>query len=215
VKNNGDIAGDSEYYTVGNAKQKAYRYLSLRAHSAREIEKKLKQKGFPDAVIKEALEKLFELKYLDDALFATQWARNLAVNKLWGNRKIIASLQEKGVAADLIEAAIATVRSEMPEESAITLLIEKRVKTLKINDDCHFDQREKSMSRSERGISKIPRRVASRNDTDEEIYKGFTAARQKNIPWQIKEKKRIFQGLLGRGFPAGLILSRLGNTLVE
>lgn len=164
MRNSSDIAATSGYFTVNNAKQKAYRYLSLRAHSAREIEKKLKQKGFPDAVIKEALEKLFELKYLDDALFASQWARNLAVNKLSGNRRIIASLQEKGIAEDLIAEAIDAVRSEMPEEEAVALLIKKR-----------------------RG----------------QIKSGLT---------DFKEKKRIFQSLMGRGFPAGLILQKIGKN---
>jgi regulatory protein len=167
VKNKDDVTGNSGYYTLNNAKQKAYRYLSLRAHSASEIERKLRQKGFPDAVIKEALEKLFELKYLDDALFATQWARNLAVNRLAGNRKIIASLQEKGIAAELIEAAITAVRSEMPEEEAVALLVKKKRAKMK---------------------SGLP---------------------------DIKEKKRIFQSLLGRGFPAGLILNKLGKIPEE
>jgi regulatory protein len=167
MKNNSDIAGDSGYYTLNNAKQKAYRYLSLRAHSASEIEKKLRQKGFPDAVIKEALEKLCDLKYLDDALFAIQWARNLAVNRLAGNRKIIASLQEKGVAADLIAEAIEVVRSELPEEDAVALSIKKK------------------------------------------------RARNKSGLPEMKEKKRIFQSLLGRGFPAGLILNKLGKIPEE
>jgi regulatory protein len=160
-------AKSADYFNLNNAKQKAYRYLSLRAHSSKEIEKKLRQKGFPSAVIKEALEKLFELKYLDDALFAIQWARNQAVNRLAGNRKIIASLQEKGVAAELIQAAIATVRGEMPEEEAVALLIKKK------------------------------------------------RAKIKSGPQDIKEKKRIFQSLMGRGFPAGLIINQLGKIPEE
>ncbi len=150
-----------------SARQKAYRLLSLRARSTGEIEKKLREKGFTAAVIKEALEKLCDLKYLDDTSFASQWARNLAVNKLWGNRKIIASLKEKGIAAHLIGKAIEEVRQEIPEEEAIDGLIKKKMTGRKIDLQ------------------------------------------------DIKEKKRIFQNLLGRGFPAGLILSRLGNILVE
>ena len=157
----------SDYLDLHNAKQKAYRLLSLRPHSAHEIEKKLREKGFPAAVIKEALEKLHELKYLDDVSFASQWARHLAVNNLWGNRKISAGLQTKGISAGLISDAIELARSEMPEEEAIALLIQKK------------------MAGKKYGIK------------------------------DIKEKKRIFQSLLGRGFPAGLILSRLGNILVE
>ena len=155
------------YLDLPHAKQKAYRLLSLRPHSAREIEKKLREKGFPAAVIKEALEKLHELKYLDDVAFTSQWARHLAVNKLWGNRKIFADLQTKGVTANQIDDAIAAARSEMPEDEAVTLLIKKK-----------------------------------------------TAGKKCSLQ-DIKVKKRIFQSLLGRGFPAGLILSKLGKIPEE
>lgn len=108
------------------AKQRAYRLLSMRPHSEKELEKKLRDKGFPAPVIKEALEKLSDLQYLNDASFAVQWARNLAVNRLWGNRKIKAGLQEKGVAAGLISDAVDLVRQELSEEDAIARLIRKK-----------------------------------------------------------------------------------------
>jgi len=149
------------------AKQKAYRLLSLRPHSEKELGKKLREKGFPAVVIKEALEKLHDLKYLNDASFAIQWARNLAVNKLWGNRKIIASLQEKGVAARLIDDAIASARQDLSEEEAIAVLVKKR------------------------------------------------AAKKKSAAFDIKEKQRIFQSLMGRGFPPGLILNKIGKAAEE
>ena len=149
------------------AKQKAYRLLSLRPHSEKELEKKLRDKGFPAAVIKEALEKLHDLKYLNDASFAIQWARNLAANKLWGNRKIAASLREKGVAAHLIDDAVASARKELSEEEAIDLLIKKR------------------------------------------------AAKKETAAFDVKEKPRIFQSLMGRGFPPGLILNKLGKAAEE
>ena len=141
--------------------------MSLRPHSERELEKKLRGKGFSATVVKEALEKLHELKYLNDASFADQWARNLAVNKLWGNRKIIASLREKGVATKLINAAIEEARREISEEEALRVLIRKKM------------------------------------------------AREKLDTIAIKEKKKIFQSLLGRGFPAGLILNKLGKSAEE
>ena len=149
------------------AKQKAYRLLALRPHSEKELEKKLREKGFPAVVIKETLEKLYDLKYLNDASFAGQWARNLAVNKLWGNRKIIASLQEKGIAAQLIDDAIATVRLEIAEEEAIAVLVKKK------------------------------------------------AAKKKPAAFNVKEKHKIFQSLMGRGFPPGLILNKLGKAAEE
>jgi len=166
-KTKGGTADDSGLYKLENALQKAYRLLALRAHSVHEIEKKLWGKGFSAAVIKEALEKLHELKYLDDDSFACQWARNLAVNKLCGNRKIIASLKEKGIAAPLIDKAMEEIRQEISEEEAVGFLIKKKMTGKKINLQ------------------------------------------------DIKEKKRIFQNLLAKGFPAGLILNKLGRIPEE
>ena len=149
------------------AKQKAYRLLSLRPHSEKELEKKLREKGFPAVVVKETLEKLHDLKYLNDASFANQWARNLVVNKLWGNKRVIASLREKGVAADLINLSIEKAREELSEEEAIEILIKKK------------------------------------------------ATRNKLSAFDIKEKQKIFQSLMGRGFPPGLILNKLGRIKKE
>jgi regulatory protein len=129
-----------KFLDLAAALQKAYRLLSLRPHSEKELEKKLREKGFPAVVIKETLEKLHDLKYLNDASFATGLARNLAVNKLWGNRKIIASLQEKGIAAQLIDDAIAAARLEISEDEAIAVLVQKKVSKKK---PAVFDIKEK------------------------------------------------------------------------
>ena len=149
------------------AKQKAFRLLSLRPHSEKELEKKLREKGFPAVVIKETLEKLHDLKYLNDESFANQSARNLVVNKLWGNKKIMASLREKGLTADLIDSSIDQAREELPEEEAIEILIRKK------------------------------------------------AAKRKSAALDFKEKQKIFQALMGRGFPPGLILNKLGRIKKE
>lgn len=149
------------------ARQKAFRLLSLRPHSEKELEKKLREKGFPAVVVKETLEKLLDLKYLNDASFANQWARNLVVNKLWGNKKVAASLREKGVAADLIDEALEKARGELSEEAAIEIFIKKK------------------------------------------------AAKRKTAAWDFKEKQKIFQALLGRGFPSSLILNKLGRIKEE
>ena len=158
---------EADYLDLNRALQKAYRLLSLRPHSEKELEKKLREKWFPAAVVQEALEKLRNMQYLSDASFAGQWAHNLAVSKLWGNRKITASLREKGVDADLIADAMEKVRQELSEETALAVLIKKKT------------------------------------------------AGKKSAVIDMKEKKKIFQSLLGRGFPAGLILNKLGERAEE
>ena len=88
----------------------------------------------------------------------------MAVNKLRGNRKLIASLREKGVAPQLMDGAIDAARLEISEEEAIAVLVRKK------------------------------------------------AAKKKPVTFDIKEKQRIFQNLMGRGFPPGLILNKLGKA---
>jgi regulatory protein len=165
--NSEDGTKGAGYLDLNHALQKAYRLLSLRPHSEKELKKKLREKNFPAAVVQEALEKLRNMQYLSDASFAGQWARNLAVSKFCGNRKIIASLREKGLAADLITEAMEKVRQEFSEETALAVLIKKKT------------------------------------------------AGKKSAEIDLKEKKKIFQSLLGRGFPAGLILNKLGERAEE
>jgi regulatory protein len=70
--------------------------------------------------------RLRELKFLDDEFFARGWARNLAVNRLLGNRRIEASLREKGMTRELIEQVITEVREELSEQKALLALLRKK-----------------------------------------------------------------------------------------
>jgi regulatory protein len=88
---------------------------------------KLREKGFDESVVDGVTARLRELNYLDDESFARQWARNLAVNKLFGNRRIEASLMEKGIPQPLIRQVLGEVREELTEREAIILLIRKKV----------------------------------------------------------------------------------------
>ena len=110
------------------ARQKALRYLLYRGRSIKEVQAKLAQKGFDDAVIKKVVDRFTDLGYLNDKNFARQWAKSLAVSRLWGDRKIEISLIEKGISRDLIKEAIAEVREEKDEKLAIEELVEKRLR---------------------------------------------------------------------------------------
>ncbi len=110
------------------ARQKALRYLLYRGRSIKEVQARLAQKGFDDAVIKKVVDRFTDLGYLNDKNFARQWAKSLAVSRLWGDRKIEISLIEKGISRDLIKEAIAEVREEKNERCAIEELIEKRLR---------------------------------------------------------------------------------------
>jgi regulatory protein len=116
--------GDDSLYE--KAMQKALRLLSVRSRSCHELRSKLKERGISKTVIDRVVDRLNELSYLDDETFAKGWARNLAVNRLWGNRRISISLREKGIPESLIDVAIADARNEIDERTAIEKLIEKK-----------------------------------------------------------------------------------------
>ncbi len=147
----------------GRALQKALRFLSLRGRSTSELRAKLREKGFPDSDIARVTARLADLGYLDDAAFARDRARNLAVNRFYGNRRIEQDLMEKGVPEGFIRQAITGARLEMPEREALDILVGKKLRGRKIRE---LDRR---------------------------------------------EKQRLAQSMIGKGFPAGMIFEVLGN----
>jgi len=111
---------------LSRAREKAFRLLALRAHSEKELRRKLKAGKFSSAVVEGAIERCLELGYIDDAQFARARARSLAAGKLFGNRRIAFDLQERGISGDTVEEAIAAVDEEIPEEGRIRRLLEKQ-----------------------------------------------------------------------------------------
>lgn len=109
--------------------QTAYRLLAVRDRSIKELRKRLKEKGFEDFVVDEVITRFRDLGYLDDTSFAIRWARHLAVDKLWGDRRIEESLREKGIESSIIKSVIRQIRTEMTEEDAIKTIIKKKVKS--------------------------------------------------------------------------------------
>jgi len=101
------------------ARERALRLLALRGRSRAELRKKLAERDFSKSVIDRVLENLGALGYLDDGAFAANRARHLAVNRLYGDRKIAEQLREKGVDPEAARAAIREVREEFPELEGI------------------------------------------------------------------------------------------------
>ncbi|MBU0651937.1 MAG: RecX family transcriptional regulator [Proteobacteria bacterium] len=116
---------DREY---GRAEGKAFRLLTLRAHSKKELRAKLREGGFPAPVIEQVVRRCRELGYLNDEAFARQRARVLAVSRLAGDRRIALDLRERGIDAGLSARVIAEVRGELGEEEAAKRLLRKKIR---------------------------------------------------------------------------------------
>jgi regulatory protein len=143
------------------AEKKAFRLLTLRAHSEKELAAKLRERGFAEDVVAGVVEKCRGLGYLNDGEFARQRARELAANRLMGDRRIVLDLRERGIPEELARRVIEDVRGEIGEEEALGRLLARRLKDTAVDA---LDYREKS---------------------------------------------RLARGLMGKGFPAGLVLRKL------
>lgn len=110
------------------ARDRAVRMLAYRGRSVQEVSSRLESAGYSRSMINRVVSWLEERDFLNDEAFAREWARNCAVNKLWGNRKITLDLREKGISGDAIERAIAAAREEIKEHEALEMLLNKKLK---------------------------------------------------------------------------------------
>lgn len=90
----------------GKAKEIAFRYLSYRPRTTKEVTDKLKDKGIPVEIIEAVVEDLKELKLLDDWGFAHSWIAERLAHRPGGKRLLHRELRQKGVDVGVIEKAI-------------------------------------------------------------------------------------------------------------
>lgn len=86
--------------------EKAVRLLAIRMHTTGELHRKLKSRGFRDQDIRPVLQRLEELKFLDDEHFAQIFVDNLKRYKDWGYYGIKAKLLKRQIPSDLAEQAL-------------------------------------------------------------------------------------------------------------
>ncbi len=102
-------AAATESDTRPSAFDRALGLLGRRAHFRAELERKLLQRGYPEAEIAAALDRLTALGYLDDAALAAAEAVRLRERKSIGRARTAAELSRKGAGAAAIAAALANV----------------------------------------------------------------------------------------------------------
>ena len=106
---------ESNTSDLGRAKDAAYRFLTPRVRSEFEVSRKLKEKGFDKETVAGAIERLKELRLLDDSDFAVRMTKDLVNLKGCGRYYIQRKLKEKGIDPETIEVAIESVFAEVDE----------------------------------------------------------------------------------------------------
>lgn len=104
-----EIAREEQLY---QARQAAFLLLSYRARTTTELRQRLARKGFSPQVISCTLQRLAELKLIDDAGFARRFAEDRIVLGHKGKWRIRGELLRHGVAKEQIADALASAPDE-------------------------------------------------------------------------------------------------------
>ena len=113
-------------------KQIAYRFLSYRPRSKKEVERKLKEKKISGENIVSIISLLEKNNYLNDREFTLNWVKYRMDNRPSGRRSLEYELREKGVDSEIIKDSLDEVYSgEFDEYDVAVRLAEKKIASLR------------------------------------------------------------------------------------
>ena len=127
--------GDDRNGSSDAAKQAAYRILSHRDRTSREMAAKLKAKDFSDSVILKVITFLQEIGALNDLRFARQWARSRTEYRHFGPVRLRQELLEKGVSATEADAALDQLSEEHDPVQSAEAALRRRFKDPALLED--------------------------------------------------------------------------------
>ncbi|MGH7622588.1 MAG: regulatory protein RecX [Gemmatimonadaceae bacterium] len=115
---------------------RAANMLAARPRAARDLERLLVRKGEPAEHVAAAIARLTALGAIDDARFARQFIRSKLSGAGLSRRRLQSELWRRGVARDVIDAAIAEVieEDEVDEDAQIADVAAKKMRTLRSLD---------------------------------------------------------------------------------
>lgn len=121
---------------IEKAKSSAFKLLSYRIRTCKEISDKLKDKGFSQSVINAVIEDLKRIDYLNDYKFAKEFIESRLIHNPKGKKLLRYELLKKGIGENIIDELLREQMSEQKEELLAKALAEKiwqRKKNVEIN----------------------------------------------------------------------------------
>lgn len=94
----------------------AYRYLSIRNRSEKEMRDYLIKKNATHEIVETIIARLLEKKFLNDENFARSWILNRARLKPKGKILLQMELRQKGIPDELIKKVLQEDQEEIPDE---------------------------------------------------------------------------------------------------
>ena len=113
------------------AKTRAMQILSKRDISAREMEKRLIEKGESSETARETVEWLVEIGYIDDSKYAAQIVRHYTA-KGYGIHRVKDELYRRGISREIWDEALSELSGT---DDAAVAFLEKKLKGSRDKDD--------------------------------------------------------------------------------
>lgn len=121
--------------------------LARREHAESELARKLRQKGFEHAEVRQVMAALQADGYVDNARYAVARARYRALQSKWGWGRITQELKMAGIGEDEVEAARAALDDDGVDMQAGAAVIARRKMAGKAQDaEGRFKQRQKALA---------------------------------------------------------------------
>ncbi|QIT57182.1 regulatory protein RecX [Aquisalimonas sp. 2447] len=130
------------------------RFLARREHARRELQRKLRARGFSDAVVGQVLDRLVQERYLSDDRFTEAFVRQRC-EQGQGPLKIIAALGERGIDESL-------ARHHLSQQEVDWLAQAREARRRRFGEALPADRRE---------WARQARFLASRGFSSEEVYR--------------------------------------------
>jgi regulatory protein len=197
---------------IRKAYNTAINYLSHRMRSESEVREHLKKKEISDSVIKEAIHKLYEFKFLNDEEFANAFVRTQLNTTDKGAEVIKLELKEKGIAPDLITKVVDEVSFDDQLEKAIKLSEKYAAKNKKDSSRVLKQKIEQMLKRKGYSFS-IIRAALDETDIEKEDDAEMDALRMQGEKLYNKYSKlpereyrqKLKMALYRKGFPMDMI----------
>lgn len=103
---------------INKAFEKALSLIERQLYSKKQLETKLKEKGYLPETINITLNKLVEYGYLNDALYAQNY---VGVNKNKSRKEIKYKLMQKGINANTIDEVVNKIDTETERDNAVAI----------------------------------------------------------------------------------------------
>lgn len=208
---------------VRKAYNKALYYLGFRMRSEGEVRQKLKEKEYGDAVIDEAIKKLYAHKFLDDQQFSEALMRTQINSGKKGPRAIQQDMQKRGIdkqmQKDVLDSYSEEEQLEIAKGLAEKIAIKEKMKTpsqihQKINDN--LMRKGYNYSLIKLAIEGLDLEKNDDEWTDIVTEQGDKLWRKhssKLTGYDLKSK--VKQGLYQKGFPGEVINDYLDKKELE